>query len=53
MVSELEDQVLRDMMIVPVNTVDEGLKKALFILGDDAEITVIPEGPLILPLLSN
>jgi nickel-dependent lactate racemase len=53
MVSELEHQVLRDMMIVPVNTVDEGLKKAFSILGDDAEITVIPEGPLILPLLSS
>ena len=53
MVSELEDQVLRDMMIVPVNTIDEGLKKAFSILGDDAEITVIPEGPLILPLLSS
>lgn len=53
MVSELEHQVLRDMMIVPVYTVDEGLKKAFSILGDDAEITVIPEGPLILPLLSG
>jgi len=53
MVSELEHQVLRDMMIVPVNTVDEGLKKAFSILGDDAEITVIPEGPLVLPLLSG
>ena len=53
MVSELEHQVLRDMMIVPVYTVDEGLKKAFSVLGDDAEITVIPEGPLILPLLSG
>ena len=53
MVSELEHQVLRDMMLVPVNTVDEGLKKAFSILGNDAEITVIPEGPLILPLLSS
>ena len=34
-------------------TIDEGLKKAFSILGGDAEITVIPEGPLILPLLSN
>ncbi len=53
MVSELEHQVLRDMTLVPVNTVDEGLKKAFSILGNDAEITVIPEGPLILPLLSS
>jgi len=53
MVSELEAQVLRDMMIVPFNTIDEGLNKAFSILGDDSEITVIPEGPLILPLLSN
>ncbi len=53
MVSELDDQVLRDMMIVPINTIDIGLKKAFSILGDDAEITVIPEGPLILPLLSS
>jgi nickel-dependent lactate racemase len=53
MVSELEDQVLRDFMIVPINTVEEGLKKAFSILGNDAEIIVIPEGPLILPLLSG
>jgi len=53
MVSELEDQVLRDFMIVPINTVEEGLKKAFSILGNDAEIIVIPEGPLILPLLGS
>ncbi len=53
MVSELEDQVLHDFMIVPINTVEDGLERAFSILGNDAEITAIPEGPLILPLLSS
>jgi len=53
MFSELEYQLLKDMMMTPVKTVDDGLKRAFSILGDDADITVIPEGPLVLPLLSN
>ena len=52
LVSDLEDKVLKDFMITPIKSVEEGLTKAFSILGDDADITVIPEGPLILPILS-
>ena len=53
LVSQLEDSVVRKMMMTPVGTVEEGLTKAFEVLGDDAEIAVIPEGPLVLPLLKN
>ncbi len=53
LVSSLDDSVVRDMMITPVTTVEEGLEKAFSVLGDGAEIIVIPEGPLILPLLEE
>jgi len=53
LVSGLEDSVVRDMMITPVGSVEEGLAKAFEVLGDDAEIAVIPEGPLVLPILKN
>jgi nickel-dependent lactate racemase len=53
LVSQLEDSVVKKMMMTPVSTVEEGLTKALEVLGDDAEIAVIPEGPLVLPLLKN
>jgi nickel-dependent lactate racemase len=39
--------------MTPVSTIEEGLAKALAVLGDDAEIAVIPEGPLVLPRLEN
>ena len=53
LLSNLEDNVVKDMMITPIHTMEEGLEKALEALGDDAEIAVIPEGPLVLPLLEN
>ncbi len=53
LVSNMENSMVKDMMITPVRTVEEGLEKAFKILGGDAEIAVIPEGPLVLPLLEN
>jgi len=53
LVSNLEDSVVKDMMITPIRTIEEGLEKAFKVLGSDAEIAVIPEGPLVLPLLQN
>jgi hypothetical protein len=41
------------MLMTPVGTVEEGLERAFSVLGDTAEIIVIPEGPLILPLLEE
>ena len=53
LVSSLEDSLVRDMMLTPVRTVEEGLEKAFQVLGADASIAVIPEGPLVLPLLGG
>ena len=43
LVSSLEDNIVKSMMITPIRTVEEGLLKAFELLGDDAEIAVIPE----------
>ena len=53
LVSELEDSVAKDMLTRPIRTIEEGLEKAFEVLGNDAEIAVIPEGPLVLPLLGD
>ena len=53
LVSELADSTVKDMMMTPVHTVEEGLEKAFQVLGQDAEIAVIPEGPLVIPLLES
>ena len=53
LVSNLEDSVVKDLMITPIRTIEEGLEKAFKILGNDAEIAVIPEGPLVVPILED
>ncbi len=53
LVSNLEDSVVKDLMITPIRTIEEGLEKAFKILGNDAEIAVIPEGPLVVPLVED
>lgn len=53
LVSGLDDKIIRDMMITPIRTIEEGLAKAFQIIGDNAEIGVIPEGPLVVPMLEN
>ena len=53
LVSGLEDSVVRDMMMVPTHTIEEGLVKAFQVLGRDAEVAIIPEGPLVLPILDE
>ena len=53
LVSSLDDSIVNDMMMTPVGTIEEGLEKAFSVLGKNAEVIVIPEGPLILPLLEE
>lgn len=53
LLSSLEDSVVKDMMMTPIHSIEQGLEKAFKVLGNDAEIAVIPEGPLVLPLLEN
>lgn len=53
LVSELDDSLVKDMMMVPVCTIKEGLTKVFQVLGSAAEVAVIPEGHLVLPIPKN
>ncbi|MDD5081857.1 MAG: nickel-dependent lactate racemase [Dehalococcoidales bacterium] len=53
LVSDLADNVVKTMMIDPVRTIEEGIERAFKVLGKDAEIAVIPEGPLVFPILKS
>ncbi len=53
LLSELDDELVRSMQLEPVHDMDEAVAMALRRLGDDAEIAVIPDGPLVLPLLDG
>ncbi len=53
LVSELDDGLVKEMMMTPVPGIEEGLKRAFQALGNDAKIAVIPEGHLVLPVLKN
>lgn len=44
---------LRDFLVQPIASVEEGLQKALQRHGPDARILVIPEGPYVLPKQSQ
>ena len=53
LVSSLEASIVKSMMITPIRTIEEGLAKAFKVLGTDVEIAVIPEGPLVVPVLES
>lgn len=53
LVSNLEDSEVRNMMITPIRSIEEGIEKAFAVLGKDAEIAVIPEGPLVIPIVEG
>ncbi|MBI2851475.1 MAG: nickel-dependent lactate racemase [Chloroflexi bacterium] len=53
LVSELDNRLVEDMMIAPVPSIEAGLEKAFQKLGADAEVAVIPEGHMVLPLLKG
>ncbi|MFC1901067.1 nickel-dependent lactate racemase [Chloroflexota bacterium] len=53
LVSELEESLVRRMMMKPVATIEEGLEQALKIMGENASIAVIPEGPMVFPVLED
>jgi len=53
LLSELEDKLVQGMMTIPIRSIEEGINKALAILGDDAEIAVIPEGPMVIPIIDD
>lgn len=45
----ISEDDLRDFLITPVDSVEEGLQQALQRHGDDARVLVIPEGPYVMP----
>ncbi len=53
LVSQLDDKTVREMLTVPVRSIEDGIEKALKTLGNDAEIGVIPEGPMVIPILDS
>ncbi len=53
LVSKLDNRIVNDFMITPVASIEEALKKALEVMGTDAKIAVIPEGPQVIPLFDG
>ncbi|MFH0847065.1 MAG: nickel-dependent lactate racemase [Chloroflexota bacterium] len=53
LVSCLPENIVRDMMLTPVASTEEGLERAFKVLGNEAKIAVIPEGPLVIPVLES
>ncbi len=53
LVSELDDADVAPMMVTPVPSVAAALGSAFDALGKDARLAVIPEGPLVLPMLGE
>jgi nickel-dependent lactate racemase len=53
LLSNLEDGLVEQMKVFPIHTLEEGLDRALTALGKDAEIAVIPQGPLVLPVITK
>jgi lactate racemase len=51
--SELPDDVIRSMWIEPIHNLNEAVALSLAAMGPNAQIAIIPEGPLVLPLLAQ
>jgi nickel-dependent lactate racemase len=51
--SDMDPEIVRQMMVTPVDSIEQGVAKAIEKLGENAEIAVIPEGPLVLPVLKS
>ena len=45
----LDADTVRDLLVIPISSVEEGLRRAMERHGPDARIAVIPEGPYVLP----
>jgi lactate racemase len=53
LLSNLKDSEVEPMMVTPIHSLQEGLDKACQLLGPDARIAVVPEGPLVLPVIKK
>lgn len=51
--STLNDDLVRSMGIEPVGDLDDAVRRAVDLFGPDAEIAIIAQGPLVLPVLDE
>lgn len=49
--SSLNEEILENMMINPIKSLDSGLEEVLKKMGNNPKIAVIPEGPMIVPAI--
>ncbi len=50
-VSSMKGDIIKDMMMKPFASFDDALEQAFRKLGRDASVGVIPEGPLVMPIV--
>lgn len=53
LVSGLQNSLVESMMMKPVKTINQGLEMAFSALGREARVAVIPQGPLVMPVLDE
>ena len=53
LVSGLENSLVKKAMMAPAASIEAGLQKAFQKLGKNAGIAIIPQGPMVLPLLQG
>jgi nickel-dependent lactate racemase len=53
LVSGLDDRAAEKMMVTPIKNIEEGLSKAFRLLGQRAAVGIIPEGPLVIPVMED
>jgi nickel-dependent lactate racemase len=47
LLSDMNKERVKTMGVEPISSIEEGLKKAFEILGSDASIALLPEGPMV------
>ena len=55
-VSEMRQSIIEDMLMIPASTINEALDEALKLVRreeTDVRLTVIPEGPYVIPEIAN
>lgn len=51
--SELPDEIVREIGLEPVNSVEEALKKAFDMVGENAKVLCMPHGPETAPVIKE
>jgi nickel-dependent lactate racemase len=50
LLSDMDSKIVKEMMMTPIRSIEDGLEKAFSVLGRDARVAVIPQGPLVIPI---